>query len=147
MFKFLSRVHPKFKTPVNATLLSGLTFGLMAAVFNLDVLMDFMSIGTLLAYTMVSACVIILRYKQTDADVLFAKERKIEIVEVTVSGFRPSVEGLDVFQTGFWEQILNLRGTTVPTNSSSNVASVATLLIGKTELCLACNRSLTPQQL
>ena len=85
MFKFLSRVHPKFKTPVNATLLSGLTFGLMAAVFNLDVLMDFMSIGTLLAYTMVSACVIILRYKQTDADVLFAKERKIEIVEVTVS--------------------------------------------------------------
>ena len=64
MFKFLSRVHPKFKTPVNATLMSGITFGLMAAVFNLDVLMDFMSIGTLLAYTMVSACVIILRYKQ-----------------------------------------------------------------------------------
>ena len=95
MFKFLSRVHPKFKTPVNATLLSGLTFGLMAAVFNLDELMDFMSIGTLLAYTMVSACVIILRYKQTDADVLFAKERKIEIVEVKVSRKpQPSVDGL-----------------------------------------------------
>ena len=94
MFKFLSRVHPKFKTPVNATLLSGFTFGLMAAVFNLDVLMDFMSIGTLLAYTMVSACVIILRYKQTDADVLFAKERKIEIVEVKVSCEpQPSVDG------------------------------------------------------
>ena len=108
MFKFLSRVHPKFKTPVNATLLSGITFGLMAAVFNLDVLMDFMSIGTLLAYTMVSACVIILRYKQvaqrspaiesplkshfqTDADVLFAKERKIEIVEVKVRSIRPQL--------------------------------------------------------
>ena len=116
MFKFLSRVHPKFKTPVNATLLSGLTFGLMAAVFNLDVLMDFMSIGTLLAYTMVSACVIILRYKQvahrslytksplktyfqTDADILFAKERQIEIVEVTVScESHPAVHGLDIFR-------------------------------------------------
>ena len=83
LFRFFSHVHPKFKTPINATLFSGFLFGkvkkvknsnkttsipyfsaLIGAIFNLDVLVDFMSIGTLLAYTMVSACVIILRYKQ-----------------------------------------------------------------------------------
>ena len=79
LFDFLSYVHPKYQTPFSSTLFSGFIFGknvyirttfllpftaLMAAIFDLRVLMDFMSIGTLLAYTMVSACVILLRYKQ-----------------------------------------------------------------------------------
>merc|ERR1719471_96733 len=74
--------------------------------------MDLMSIGTLLAYTMVSACVIILRYKQTEADVLYGKERNIEIKE-----------------SGLLAQIFNTNGSIVPSSSSSNVASVATLIL------------------
>ncbi|KAK9877034.1 hypothetical protein WA026_016060 [Henosepilachna vigintioctopunctata] len=63
IFKILSKIHPKFKTPLLATMFSGLLAGFMAAIFNLEQLIDMMSIGTLLAYTIVAICVLVLRYE------------------------------------------------------------------------------------
>ncbi|XP_025199528.1 cationic amino acid transporter 2-like [Melanaphis sacchari] len=68
MFSMFSIIHPKFKTPLLATLLSGLFAGIVTALLNLDQLMNMMSIGTLLAYTIVCICVLMLRYKN-DSDV------------------------------------------------------------------------------
>uniref|UniRef100_A0A2S2PKW8 High affinity cationic amino acid transporter 1 n=1 Tax=Schizaphis graminum TaxID=13262 RepID=A0A2S2PKW8_SCHGA len=68
MFSMFANVHPKFKTPLLATLLSGLLAGIVTALLNLDQLMNMMSIGTLLAYTIVCICVLVLRYKN-DSDV------------------------------------------------------------------------------
>ncbi len=62
IFKFLSKVLPKFKTPYMASLCTGLFAGVLACIFNLEELVEMMSIGTLLCYSMVCVCVSILRY-------------------------------------------------------------------------------------
>lgn len=110
---FLSYTHPKYQTPFAATLFSGFIFAVMAAVFDLRVLMDFMSIGTLLAYTMVSACVILLRYRQTEEDLVKAKE-----------------QSLTVHEASMWKQLFNQTDMKIPTAASSNVTAWATFLIG-----------------
>lgn len=70
LFSMFSDIHPKYQTPLLATLLSGLLAGIMSAIFNLEQLIDMMSIGTLLAYSIVCICVLVLRYRN-DSDVEF----------------------------------------------------------------------------
>ncbi|RUS78576.1 hypothetical protein EGW08_013644 [Elysia chlorotica] len=67
IFRFLGAIHPRFHTPVLGTAISGSIAGTMAMLFNLEELVEMMSIGTLLAYALVSVAVLLLRY-ETDAN-------------------------------------------------------------------------------
>ncbi|XP_018323884.1 cationic amino acid transporter 4 [Agrilus planipennis] len=65
LFSFLGNVNSKTQVPLTNLVISGLLSALIALLFDLEKLVEFMSIGTLLAYTIVSASIIILRYKPT----------------------------------------------------------------------------------
>lgn len=61
LFSFLGDVNSKTQLPLTNVVISGLFSAVIALIFDLEKLVEFMSIGTLLAYTIVSASVIILR--------------------------------------------------------------------------------------
>lgn len=62
-FRIFARVNPVTKVPVIAILVFGTLMATMALVFDLEALVQFLSIGTLLAYTFVAASVIVLRFQ------------------------------------------------------------------------------------
>lgn len=68
IFKFLAKLTPKFKTPFLASIITGLFSATLATIFDLNELVDMLSIGTLMAYTLVSLCVLILRYKPEEKE-------------------------------------------------------------------------------
>ncbi|XP_033272264.1 cationic amino acid transporter 3-like isoform X1 [Orcinus orca] len=63
LFRGLAQIHARTRTPIMATLASGTLAGVMALLFELSDLVDLMSIGTLLAYSLVSFSVLVLRYQ------------------------------------------------------------------------------------
>jgi basic amino acid/polyamine antiporter, APA family len=62
-----AQVHPKFQTPYLASILTGGLAMLMAGLFPIGLLGELVSIGTLLAFVIVCAGVLVLRY--TDPDI------------------------------------------------------------------------------
>ena len=56
-----SRVHPRFQTPHVTTLWIGVVVGLLSAFANLDVFVELTNIGTLFAFILVCAGILVLR--------------------------------------------------------------------------------------
>jgi basic amino acid/polyamine antiporter, APA family len=64
--RFFGRVHPKFRTPSTATWIAGFVVGIPAGILDIGTLADLSNIGTLFAFVLVSAGVIILRYREPE---------------------------------------------------------------------------------
>ncbi|KOC63248.1 Cationic amino acid transporter 3 [Habropoda laboriosa] len=117
IFKRLASIHPKTMTPIFGTVVSGLLTGIMTLLFNLQQLIEMMSIGTLLAYTIVAISVLILRYQ--------GKEYTSNMQSVT------TMSGYELTPLKILKQILNLQNQKEITEMSNKVAnySIAILCI------------------
>src|SRR5690606_20386304 len=66
MPKFFGRVHPKFRTPYIGTIIVGAIAATLAGLLPIGVLGDLVSMGTLMAFAVVSIGVLVLRYTRPD---------------------------------------------------------------------------------
>ncbi|MDD2715780.1 MAG: amino acid permease [Candidatus Wallbacteria bacterium] len=64
--EFFGRVHKKFQTPHVATIITGVVVAILSAFCNIDEMADLCNIGTLFAFILVCAGVMILRIKDPD---------------------------------------------------------------------------------
>ncbi|KAG5667935.1 hypothetical protein PVAND_015900 [Polypedilum vanderplanki] len=113
IFKVMKRVHPWTKTPLIATLIAGTLSAVMALIFALHQLIDMMSIGTLLAYTIVAICVLILHY------------------EIPVNYKEPENENFTM--KAAMRQLTSLKFNGTPTKTSSNIVKLFVCIF-----CLLC---------
>ncbi|MBN3284196.1 CTR2 protein, partial [Polyodon spathula] len=127
LFKVLAQINLETKTPVIATKASG---AIAAFLFDLKALVDMMSIGTLLAYSLVAACVLILRYQpdvscekpscNLEKENLTSEDGKTELAE--------SESQLAMLKEGFTLQSV-LSPSMLPTEQSSSVVNIAVSII------------------
>jgi amino acid transporter len=66
--KIFSIVHPRFRTPHVATILTGIVICFTAALTPIDILEEMVNVGTLMAFAMVCAAVWVLRAQRPTAD-------------------------------------------------------------------------------
>jgi len=65
---FFGAVHERFRTPHKSTILTGCGVALMSSLLPLDILADLVNIGTLLAFVIVCAAVLIMRRTHPEAE-------------------------------------------------------------------------------
>lgn len=119
LFKCLGDISSKYKTPFKGTMLTGLLCGILAAVFNLSQLVNMMSIGTLLAYSMVASCVLMLRYEVDDR----RDSRTLGSGRIISNGLEQSC--------AWWRRLLNTNNQFVSTKQSARIVTVIVTLFCK----------------
>lgn len=80
-----AKVHPKRRTPIHSQVWVGIVAGVMGGLFNVRVLSRILSVGSLTGYSVVSACVVTLRWKD---------DKTVEVSQRRISAWHEGVISL-----------------------------------------------------
>lgn len=126
LFRFLGKISPRFRVPVTGSIVAALFTALIAGLFDLAQLVSLLSIGTLLAYSVVAISITILRYMEYCESDEPRVQGVSEMTSLTSRSERFSWSSLCT-------QLFNVHRVPEPNRLSTRIVDVLTTVFCKTQ--------------
>ncbi|KAL7733047.1 hypothetical protein ACLKA6_002849 [Drosophila palustris] len=130
LFRFLGKISPRYQVPVTGSIVAAVFTALIAGLFDLAQLVSLLSIGTLLAYSVVAISITILRYMEYS-----------ESEQQTPQGISETSSLTSRSERFTWSsvctQLFNVHRTPEPNAISTRIVGVLTILFCLLSLGLA----------
>lgn len=142
LFKFFSRIYERTNVPVISIAFAGVLSATLALFLDLQQLVEMLSIGTLLAYTLVSLSVLILRFQPGVQDVEYDEETSSSVRSYRVICCQSMLPESKEAEYKPLESVTNDKKPDIedeegPTDTTSQIAAaaVALIVVGLTGFC------------